>query len=100
MGTPKLTNKQKLSIVIEGIKGRPVAEICSSYGISQAQYYRIRDQFFSNAEEVFMTLSLRWSCKLPEGNVWVDETDDLNGWARYMCKAIKSVDDVLPVMVV
>ena len=55
MGPPKLTNKQKLSIVIEGIKGRPVSEICSSYGISQAQYYRIRDQFFSNAEEVFTT---------------------------------------------
>ena len=55
MGTPKLTNKQHLSIVIVGIKGRLVSEICTSYGISQAQYYRIRDQFFSKAEEVFAT---------------------------------------------
>ena len=40
-----------MSIVIEGIKGRTVAEICSGYG--KAQYYRGSDQFFSNAEEVF-----------------------------------------------
>lgn len=53
MGIQRLTNKQKLSIVIEGIKGRLVADICNSYGISQAQYYRLRDQFFSNAEDSF-----------------------------------------------
>ena len=50
----KLTNSQKFQLVIEGIKGRPVAEICSAYGICQAHYYRLRDHFLQKGEQVFL----------------------------------------------
>lgn len=57
MGTVKLTDRQKLNAVLEGIKGKPVADICTSYEILQAQYYRYRDQFFAHAEESFKSTS-------------------------------------------
>jgi transposase-like protein len=41
--------------VIEGLKGKPVAEICTEYQISQAQYYQWRDQFLANAASGFET---------------------------------------------
>jgi len=40
-------------IVVEGLKGKPVAEICIEHQISQAQYYQWRDQFLSRMEQVF-----------------------------------------------
>jgi transposase len=36
-------------IVIEGLKGKPVAELCTEHQISQAQYYQRRDQFLAHA---------------------------------------------------
>ncbi|TLY22576.1 MAG: transposase [Nitrospirae bacterium] len=45
--------KTKATIVLEGLKGRPVAVICSEYHISQAQYYQWRDQFLANAPKTF-----------------------------------------------
>ncbi len=45
--------KIKTAIVLEGLKGRSVSEICNQYQISQAQYYQWRDQFLSNAPKVF-----------------------------------------------
>jgi len=45
--------KAKAKIVLEGIKGRPVAEICNEYQICQSQYYQWRDQFLSNLNNVF-----------------------------------------------
>ena len=38
----------KTMIVVQGLKGRPVAEICIEHQISQAQYYQWRDQFMTN----------------------------------------------------
>jgi transposase-like protein len=32
--------KTKALIVLEGLKGKPVAEICTEHQISQSQYYR------------------------------------------------------------
>ena len=46
-------SKAKAKIVLEGMSGRSVSEICSEYGIGQTQYYRWRDKFLSQAHRVF-----------------------------------------------
>ncbi len=45
--------KTKAMIVVEGLKGKQVAELCIEHQISQAQYYQWRDQFLSNMNQVF-----------------------------------------------
>jgi transposase-like protein len=40
-------------IVIEGLKGKPVAQLCNEHQISQAQYYQWRDQFLAHAPKTF-----------------------------------------------
>jgi len=45
--------KTKAMIVLQGLKGKPVAEICREHQLSQAQYYQWRDQFLSNATKAF-----------------------------------------------
>ncbi len=47
------SSEQKLQIVMQGIKGRVVSEICSEHQIGQSQYYLWRDQFLQNAGKVF-----------------------------------------------
>ena len=32
--------KTKAAIVVQGLKGKPVAELCTEHQISQAQYYQ------------------------------------------------------------
>ena len=49
----KWTGEQKAQIVLQGLKGRAIAEICNEYQISQTQYYLWRDQFLANAGKVF-----------------------------------------------
>ena len=49
----KWDSKTKAMIVLEGLKGKPVAEICVEHQISQAQYYQWRDHFLSNMPQVF-----------------------------------------------
>ena len=49
----KQDGKTKARAVLEGIKGRKVAEICNDYQISQAQYYQWREQFLSNLDKPF-----------------------------------------------
>jgi transposase-like protein len=46
--------KTKAVIVVEGLKGKPVSEICMEHQISQAQYYQWRDQFLANMPQVFV----------------------------------------------
>ena len=46
--------KVKAMIVVEGLKGKPVSEICIEHQISQAQYYQWRDQFLANMPQVFI----------------------------------------------
>jgi transposase-like protein len=46
--------KTKALIVMEGLKGKAVADICVEHQISQAQYYQWRDQFLANAHQVFV----------------------------------------------
>ena len=45
--------KTKTKVVIEGLRGRPVAEICNEYQIGQTQYYKWRDQFLAHADRAF-----------------------------------------------
>ena len=45
--------KTKAMIVLQGLKGKPVAEICREYQLSQAPYYQWRDQFLSHAPKAF-----------------------------------------------
>lgn len=51
----KWTSEAKARIVLSGLKGLSVAEICVAHGISQSQYYRWRDEFLSNAGKAFET---------------------------------------------
>ncbi len=46
-------SKTKTKIVLEGLSGRPVSEICNDYGIHQNQYYSWRDKFLSEAQRAF-----------------------------------------------
>ncbi|MCK5374658.1 MAG: transposase [Alphaproteobacteria bacterium] len=51
----KWTSEAKARIVLQGLKGLSVAEICNTHGISQSQYYLWRDQFLSHAGKAFDT---------------------------------------------
>lgn len=49
------TSEEKAKIVIQGLKGRSVAEICNEYQIHQTQYYKWREQFLDHVPKVFET---------------------------------------------
>ena len=49
----KWDSKTKATIVLEGLKGKPVAALCQEPQISQAQYYQRRDQFLAHAAKAF-----------------------------------------------
>ena len=46
-------SKTKAKIVLEGLSGRSVSELCSSHQVSQTQYYQWRDKFLSEAYRAF-----------------------------------------------
>lgn len=46
----KWESQEKALIVLEGLKGRPLAEIYNSHQISQAQYFQWREQILTNAQ--------------------------------------------------
>jgi transposase-like protein len=43
----------KALVILEGLKGKSVAEICTAHQISQSLYYQWRDQFLANAGKAF-----------------------------------------------
>ena len=49
----KRSSKEKSQIVLEGIKGRPVAQICQEHQISQSMYYVWRDQLLTHMDKAF-----------------------------------------------
>ena len=50
----KWSSKDKLTIVLEGLKGKvPLGELCAKFQISQSQYYKWRDQLLANGPKVF-----------------------------------------------
>lgn len=50
----KWSASEKAHIVLEGLKGRPVAEICNIHQISQSMYYAWRDKFHDNLAGIFI----------------------------------------------
>ena len=79
----------KAAIVLQGLKGRPVADICTEHQISQAQYYQWREQFvkkmpwlFSNTERREHSL-MRENSRLKKiiGELTV-ELKKLNEWSE------------------
>jgi transposase-like protein len=59
--------EQKALIVLEGLKGRPIGELCAEHEISQTQYYQWRDLFLANAARTrgsrLWSASSPWSSK-------------------------------------
>jgi len=55
MSRRKWSPSQKAKIVLEGIKGGSIQEICNAYEISQAQYYQWRDHFLSHIDQAFIS---------------------------------------------
>jgi transposase-like protein len=53
MSRRKWDANTKVMIVLQGLQGKPVAEICTEHQISQSQYYQWRDQFLANATKAF-----------------------------------------------
>lgn len=49
----KWAAKTKAVIVLEGLTGKPVAEMCTEPQISQSLYDQWRDQFLANAAQAF-----------------------------------------------
>jgi transposase-like protein len=45
--------KTKAMIAIEGLKSKPVAELCTEHQLSPAQYDQWRDQFLAHAPKAF-----------------------------------------------
>ena len=45
--------KAQARIVLEGLQGKPVAELCNEYPIGQSQYDQWRDQLLANASKAF-----------------------------------------------
>jgi len=46
-------SKTKAKIVLEGLSGKPIGEICSQYQIGQNQYYQWRDKFLAESHRAF-----------------------------------------------
>lgn len=53
MDRRKWDAKSKATIVLEGLRGTPVSEICNEHQISQSEYYRWREQFLEGMPKVF-----------------------------------------------
>ena len=45
--------KTKAMIVLQGLRGKPIIDICKEHQIAQTQYYEWRDQFLNNAPKIF-----------------------------------------------
>jgi transposase-like protein len=45
--------KSKAIIVLEGLRGKPVVQICNEHQLAQSEYYRWREQALSNLSKLF-----------------------------------------------
>ena len=51
MAKSKYSEETKMAVVLEGLRnGSSIAELCRKHGISDALYYRWRDQFVEGDE--------------------------------------------------
>jgi len=60
--------KTKAMIVLQGLKGTPVSDICAEHQISQAQFYQWRDQFLSNSAKAFESKADQTQMRLEREN--------------------------------
>jgi transposase-like protein len=55
----KWSSEQKLKIVLEGLSGQiEIGKFCNKYQISQALYYRWRDQLLQHGHQAFETKNI------------------------------------------
>jgi len=55
----KWSSEQKLKIILEGLSGQiEIVTLCNKYQISQALYYRWRDQLLQFGHQAFETKSM------------------------------------------
>lgn len=47
------SSDEKLAIVLEGLKGTKVKDICAKYGVAETQYYRWRDEAMESMKAGF-----------------------------------------------
>jgi transposase-like protein len=62
------TSKEKLQVVLDGVKVMTVPEICRQHGIAQPMCCRWADQFLANAESIFGNSSSKKESKLEREN--------------------------------
>jgi transposase-like protein len=66
--------KTKAMIVLEGLKGRPVAEVCTEHQLSQCQYYQWRDEFLAHAATAFeVHHHTQKETRLEQENAWLKQ---------------------------
>jgi transposase-like protein len=54
MNRRKWSSKDKLTIVLEGLKGQvPIGGLCTQFQISQSLFYKWRDQLLNNGPKAF-----------------------------------------------
>lgn len=70
MSRRKWDPQTKADVVLRGFQGKSVADICSEYQISQAQYYQWRYQFIKKMPQVF-TKSSRYHQSLSQENSYL-----------------------------
>jgi transposase-like protein len=70
MSRRKWDPQTKAEVVLSGFQGRSVADICSEYQISQAQYYQWRYQFIKKMPQLF-TKSSRYHQSLSQENSYL-----------------------------
>jgi transposase-like protein len=58
----------KAAIVLEGLKGKSVSEICTEHQISQSLYYQWRTEFLTNAAKAFERNQLTRKGRLQQEN--------------------------------
>ena len=61
-------SKTKATVVLQGLKGRSVADICTEHQVSQAQYYQWREQFLKKMPELFSNTEHREQSLVHENN--------------------------------
>jgi transposase-like protein len=83
-------SKTKALIVLQGLKGKPVAEVCSEHQISQAQYYQWRDLFLANAAKAFEASKLNQQ----EARL-LKENDRLKSLVGELTLELKKTDELL-----
>jgi len=95
MNRKKWSNEEKITIVLEMIKGgEPVAAICARYGVSATQAYRWQEQFLAGGRKALADKRRRGSLDpLSEENRRLKE---LVGQQALIIEAQKKLNGVLP----